>query len=367
MRTLALLIGLLCALPPAATAKDDGAGEQKIMRPHPVTIERVGDGPIIHAELDPSLGSNIQGPSLIRVPEWVDDPLGRYYLYFADHKGRFIRLAYADALTGPWQIHAPGSLTLAESGFPTEPPEVSEAQRQEIEARIAESGIRFEHDVLSEITTPHIASPDVHVDDERRRILMYFHGLEDVAHQVTRVATSSDGIHFEAQQRPLGRTYLRVFRWDGDWYGLAMPGQLYRSQEPLGDFETGPRLFDTDMRHNAVLVRGHTLHVFWTRVGDAPEHIKHSTIDLRPDWSAWQVRGTREVLRPELVWEGADAPVEPSLRSTAYGLVNQLRDPAIFVEPEGEGEGEEEAVYLLYAFGGESGIALARVRFEQAP
>jgi hypothetical protein len=38
------------------------------------------------------------------------------------------------------------------------------------------------HDVLSEITTPHIASPDVHVDGERRRIVMYFHGLDGVGH-----------------------------------------------------------------------------------------------------------------------------------------------------------------------------------------
>ena len=54
--------------------------------------------------------------------------------------------------------------------------------------------------------------------------------------------------------------------------------------------------------------------------------------------------------------EGADAPLEPSVRSTAYGQVNQLRDPAIFEE-----DGE---VFLLYAVAGESGIALAQVHFE---
>jgi hypothetical protein len=43
------------------------------------------------------------------------------------------------------------------------------------------------------------------------------------------------------------------------------------------------------------------------------------------------------------------------VRSTAYGKVNQLRDPAIYVE------GDE--VYLLYAVAGESGIAIARVEF----
>ena len=61
-------------------------------------ITRLLDRPIIGPDLHPSLGPNIQGPSLIRVPGWVPNPLGRYYLYFADHKGSYIRLAYADAL-----------------------------------------------------------------------------------------------------------------------------------------------------------------------------------------------------------------------------------------------------------------------------
>ena len=39
-------------------------------------------------ELDREHGfSNINGPSLVRVPEWVEDPLGKYYLYFAHHRG----------------------------------------------------------------------------------------------------------------------------------------------------------------------------------------------------------------------------------------------------------------------------------------
>jgi len=30
---------------------------------------------------------------MIRAPEWIEGRLGDYYLYFADHKGRYIRLA----------------------------------------------------------------------------------------------------------------------------------------------------------------------------------------------------------------------------------------------------------------------------------
>ena len=61
-------------------------------------VKRLLDGPIISPDLHPSIGVNIQGPSMIRVPDWVEGRLGDYYLYFADHKGRYIRLAYADDL-----------------------------------------------------------------------------------------------------------------------------------------------------------------------------------------------------------------------------------------------------------------------------
>jgi hypothetical protein len=54
--------------------------------------------------------------------------------------------------------------------------------------------------------------------------------------------------------------------------------------------------------------------------------------------------------------EGADAPLVPSIRSTAYGHVNQLRDPAV-LEDEGR-------IYLFYAVAGESGIALAEVSID---
>ena len=87
-----------------------------------VQIKRLLDRPIITPELHPSIGENIQGPSLIRVPDWIENPLGKYYLYFADHKGSYIRLAYADHLEGPWQIHEPGSLQIADTNFLKEPP-----------------------------------------------------------------------------------------------------------------------------------------------------------------------------------------------------------------------------------------------------
>ena len=345
LRSTAALLCLFCMT--AAVAK---MAEMQSVR-----VIRLGEGPIIHAGLDPSIGANIQGPSLIKVPSWVQNPLGKYYLYFADHKGGYIRLAYADHLLGPWQIHVPGSLQLADSHFLTVPPPVSREQRAEFEAAFAARGIHIEHDVVQEVSTPHIASPDVHVDESNHRIVMYFHGLEGLANQLTRVATSTDGVSFSAQSQILGKTYFRAFDWQGMTYGLSMPGQFYRSKQPFGPFEQGPALFNPDMRHCAVFVKDQTLWVFWTQVGEVPEHIKVSTIDLEDDWMAWQVSASQEVLRPARDWEGATAPAIASVRSTAYGVVNQLRDPAIYVEG--------DVIYLLYAVAGESGIAIAQLEF----
>ena len=150
---------------------------------------------------------------------------------------------------------------------------------------------------------------------------------------------------------------MRAFHHGGMTYTLAMPGVLYRSADGLADFEEGPNLFVPEMRHSAVVVRDGRLHVFWTRVGDMPESILHSTIDLDGDWLTWTASDPEVVLRPEHDWEGADVQLEPSERSVAHGRVNQLRDPAVFDDVDGRS-------YLLYAVAGESGIAVAEIDWE---
>lgn len=269
------------------------------------------------------MGDNINGPSLIRVPEWVKNPLGRYYLYFAHHDGHYIRLAYADRLEGPWRTHESGVLSLKESRF-----------------------------------AGHVASPDVHVDEREKRIRMYFHGSEVAsgipgADQYTRVAVSSDGLRFEASTERLGRPYFRAFAWNGYTYALGMPGVFYRSRDGLTAFEEGPRLFGPNMRHSALKLDGNVLSVFYTDVGDNPESILRATIELTPDWLGWKESKPVTVLQPELPYEGADAPRAPSVRGLVHGPVCQLRDPAIFRE--------DGKTWLLYAVAGENGIAIAEL------
>ncbi|MGH8620231.1 MAG: hypothetical protein ACREUW_21270 [Burkholderiales bacterium] len=325
----------------------------------PYRVRRLAGNPIIRPRMDDRMGANVQGPSLIRVPDWVSAPLGRYYLYFADHKGDYLRLAYADSLEGPWRMHRAGALQLAASKFPVTPP----AQPPDAAALLKEGhlpgrappGMEAQiPDPLLDATIPHIASPDAHVDHARRRIVLYYHGLEGFRTQRTRVAVSTDGLHFEARDELLGPSYFRVFHHD-DWtYAFAMPGILLRSPDGMSGFARGPVLFEPLQRHTALLKRGNTLHVFWTRVGDAPERIYRSTIALTGDWMAWTAGPPVEVLRAETDWEGAALPAQPSYRGAICVPANQLRDPAVFEE--------DGRLYLLYAVQGEAGIAIAELQ-----
>ena len=285
------------------------------------TAKRLPGNPILRPQSDPSLGKNIDGPSLIRVPTWVAKPLGAYYLYFADHRGKYIRMAYADKLTGPWKIYVPGTLQLAQSYF-----------------------------------TDHIASPEVIVDNDRKQIRLFYHGLTPEEHsQHTRVAVSANGLNFTATQEPVGKgsAYWRLFHYDDWWYALAMPGKLFRSRDGQTHFEAGPQLFPPSQVHNAVLLQGDTLTVFYTRTGDTPERIVAAQVKLGPDWTQWKPTAAREFLKPELPWEGADLPLKATHIGALEGPENALRDPAVFQEG--------GKTYLLYSVAGESGIAIAEI------
>ena len=290
----------------------------------PIRAARFPQNPIISKQLTGRVDDNINGPSLIRIPEWVTNPLGRYYLYFAHHKGDTIRLAYANDLAGPWQIYQPGVLALSQT-----------------------------------ICTDHLASPDLHVDQAKQEIRMYFHcPLEAADKQVSLLAHSTDGIHFTAAEEILGDSYFRVFEWQGYTYAMARLGVLYRSKDGASNFELGPNPFQSHLstaqvRHVALQLNGNLLSVFYSRIGDNPESILLSTIELTPDWRDWQASAPMLVLKPENVYEGSTLPAKPSVEGMAREPVHQLRDPAIFREA--------GKVYLLYSVAGESGIAIAEL------
>lgn len=290
------------------------------MPPGELHFQRLPDNPIIVPHMDDRMGDNINGPSLIKVPDWVQNPLGRYYMYFGHHRGTYIRLAFADAPEGPYTMVQPGVLDVADSHF-----------------------------------VHHIASPDVHLDHADKRFVMYYHGRvrENEGTQATRVAISDDGIRFNVAPEILGAPYFRVFEYGAYFYAIGMPGIVYRSGDRLSGMAEGPTIFPNNARHVAVLIRGNTLHLFFTMVGEIPESIMVGEIDLSSDWMAWEVRNTRELLRPLHEWEGVTEPLVPSARGPIEHPVNQLRDPCVFED------GDD--VYLLYGVAGEQGIAISRL------
>ncbi len=267
-------------------------------------------------------GANINGPSLIRVPPWVDEPLGRYYLYFAHHRGHDIRLAVADHLEGPWTVHREGVLRLHDTG-----------------------------------ARDHIASPDVHVDHERRRLRMYFHGGgPNTGGQVSFVASSDDGLRFAASKDVLAPFYLRAFQHGGSVYGIAKwgnrSGVVVRSPDGVTPFQTGPAILPR-MRHAAVLPAGGLAWLFYSRIGDAPERLLAAPLELSGDWRRWSPGRGGAVLAPERGYEGANRLPRRSRPGRAWGPRRELRDPAIYVEG--------PRTFLVYAVAGEQGIALAEL------
>ena len=116
---------------------------------------RLRQNPLISVDTSSSLGGNVNGPTVIRVPDWIDRPLGRYYMYFANHMGEFVRLAYADTLTGPWRVYEPGVLHVRNTAFFRPQPDPKET--------------------LEDFYT-HVASPEIYVDTARKRVVMWIHG-----------------------------------------------------------------------------------------------------------------------------------------------------------------------------------------------
>ena len=304
-----------------------------------VNVQRLPNSPIISYASSDTLGTKINGPSLIRVPEWIDNPMGNYYLYFAHHDGKFIRLAYANQVEGPWTVYEPGTLKLEEA----------------------------------KAFTGHIASPDIQVDHSSQEIRMYFHGSRANENQKTALAISKDGLKFKASDHILGSAYFRVFKYKKHYYAIDAHGFLNRSRSHDRGWTIAPKPLiapitiddqygyrdDVRIRHSATWVKDDTLFLFYTRKADAPERILISVVPLNSDWTQWNAGEPVEILRPEASYEGIQFPITPSRKGGAI-KVQQLRDPAIFHNRDGKS-------YLLYSVAGEMGLAMAEISITSSP
>ncbi|MCD6288617.1 MAG: hypothetical protein J7M12_05830 [Candidatus Hydrogenedentes bacterium] len=321
-------------------------------------------------------GEDLNGPSAIRIPDWIApenraDPSAVYYLYFAHHRGNYLRMAWASDIEGPWHLYRTGA------GVPVG------------HRGVLDLGSDDKIDIGNEITVRnHMASPDVLVDNVNRRIVMYFHGPSNYdgssVGQRSFVATSPYGLDFSGRIEPviLGSSYFRVFEANGNMYAFANSGALYKALDPANPWTPPPGFnfskklwtqlpsdqnpFVTDiaaaglapmrLRHPDIHIVGNTLQVFITRKEDYPERILMSTIDLSAgDFDKWDASWPpEELLSPELPWEGGDLPVAKSDSGPAPENVPELRDAHVFEDADG-------TLYLFYAGRGEDAIGLARL------
>ena len=189
----------------------------------PYDVIRINNSqPIIDQDLFDDLGvedegDNINGPSLIRIPDWISpanraNPSAVYYLYFGDHVGDYIRMAWAENITGPWHLYQVGSNVARGSRG------VLDNGGRDINVG---NGIVIEEN--------HLASPDVHVDNENQRIIMYFHSGSstffngnEMNGQFTWVATSPYGLDFNNRIEPvrLAASYVRTFEHGNELYAF---------------------------------------------------------------------------------------------------------------------------------------------------
>ena len=254
---------------------------------------------------------NINGPSIIKVPDFVKDKLGNYYLYFADHTGDHIKMAFSDHIEGPYTLLEGGTLQLEETPC-----------------------------------NKHIASPDVHIKDDE--IVMYYHGDIDSG-QYTFESYSADGINFISYDKVLTPFYHREFEYLGDTYALCKNknknSQLYKKEvfkyKLLYELLPGSR-------HTAIHVEDNIMYIVYSLVGESPERLYVCKI------VDWEIDSNYELARPNLIWEGADQPLVTSHYGMSLGFNNELRDPYIY--------SENNQLYLLYSYGGESGISFGKLK-----
>ncbi len=282
-------------------------------------LVRSENNPMIYPEmtgLEGRLGENINGPSVIKVPKWIKNPKGKYYMYFANHHGKYIRMAFSDSPTGPWIIYKPGVLHL----------DKTQAVR-------------------------HIASPDVLIDEETKSIRMYFHGpTPNKGGQKTFLSRSMDGLNFTVSPTVLGPSYFRVFKYDGYYYALVT-GTFYRSKDGMSPFEKGVTILPR-LRHSAVTLVNDELIILYSQKGDMPERILKSTVKLKGYWENWKASAVEEVLKPEFRYEGSELPIVKSVKGFAKERMHELRDPALLID--------KSDIYLYYSIAGEAGIAVAK-------
>ena len=210
-------------------------------RPDGHPLDSGGIDPIIDASVE-GAGGNTNYPSMIRVPDWIPvserpHPDAQYYLYYSSHSGSYIRMAWAEFLTGEWTVWNPSFGSGVDRAWGTGNNNGTQTPGHGV-LDMNLGGDRI-IDLGNTEIEGHLASPDVFVDHVNQRIVMITHGFHRTpgwpggaqgrGHN-SFVATSKYGLNFNTTEdggepgegmRDLvvARPYARILQIDGEKHG----------------------------------------------------------------------------------------------------------------------------------------------------
>ena len=323
----------------------------------------------------PSDGEDINGPCVIRLPEWLPiekrvHPTAKYYLYFGHHHGAYIRMAWAENLNGKWTLYNADSTVLP-------------LKRGVLGLYNKKNGKNITPGNNIEISS-HIASPVVLIDNIKKQFILFFHGQtklisETKNDQRTFVCYSNNGVDFQKNISPvmLGGSYFAPFIYKNQWYSFSNGG-LFHEAPKIKGFDETPGVFDYSkilwttrhnffekaitetgnsnfrVRHLTTFLEKNILHIFFSSSHDTPERIYYTKCNLNGESNTWTAQSFRCIFQAREVWEGGNLTPKPSEGGAAKSMLNEVRDPYIFKDNDGK-------IYLFYCAGGERGIGMAQV------
>lgn len=363
------------------------------------SVREFDTNPLI--DIDRNGFDSINHPSIIRSPEWIENPLADFYMYFSHERGKEIRMAYSDYLKGPWNVYDAPVLTLRNSDF-----------------------------------IGHIGSPDVHIDNTNNQIVMYYHGETKVSElirslqenyeyrkqrygfrlwelpyrlffnvgrslytklnqflasrnntyykdklnspdnkninkekptlerllwkfrlipepiQETKMVTSRDGIRFSDPSPILGPSWFRVFEYEGVLYALGRDGYIYRSHTSNHSFERVKQIL-SEHRHYGLFVEDDRLTIFFSKTEDGREIINLNQVELGQRAENWKSIDTQTLMTSKSIDWNNHSESSPEDRADDFQYSLGLRDPAPFID--------QDDKYLFYVLGDHQKIGGAKL------
>ena len=217
-----------------------------------------------------------------------------------------------------------------------------------------------------------IHSPDILYSPQENLYYMHahLHRCKQHGKQPTAVFTSPDLLHWNISNvaDPFVANnlfYARLFHYKGQLYGIAKSQEtstgsmvLFESTSFRSDYKVIHKLAQ-GVRHVGLHRKQDTLFIFFTLIGDEPERIFLSTIDLTQPPSKWELRPGPEIMKPP----NTNSPLKISKPGAApCHHVQELRDPFFFPD-EDEAENQLKGT-LFYTLAGEQAIGASSLRID---